>query len=217
MSKRVLLPRFGVGERLAHWLLACTFASMLASGAFMGGLGPLDHHGMLVVHLGSAAGLLAGIAALMAQRSSRGPLEQTVHDLRTITPSDRRWLRRAPRAYVTGAELPPAGRFNGGQKVNARLVLLVMLVLYVSGAGKLGRYTSVVDPIRFLGAVHGLAAVAASVLVAGHVYLATIHPATRHALRGITLGSVQRDWAEHHHAEWVAALDAREREDRTPT
>jgi formate dehydrogenase subunit gamma len=217
MSKRVLLTRFGVGERLAHWLLACTFASMLASGAFMGGLGPLDHHGMLVVHLGSAAVLLAGIAALMALRSSRGPLSQTVHDLRSITPSDRRWLRSAPRAYLHGGELPPAGRFNGGQKINARLVLLAMLVLYVSGTGKLERYTSIVGPIRFLGAFHGLAAAGATVLVAGHVYLAIIHPATRHALRGITLGSVRRDWAEHHHSEWVAALDASERKDRTAT
>jgi formate dehydrogenase subunit gamma len=215
MSKRVLLPRFGVGERLAHWLLTFSFASMLASGAFMGGLGPLDHHGMLVVHLGSAAVLLAGLVALMAFRPSRRPLAQTVHDLRSITPSDRRWLRRAPRAYVSGGKLPPAGRFNAGQKVNARLVLLVMVALYASGGGELARYTSVADPIRFLGAVHGLAAVAASVLVAGHVYLATIHPATRHALRGITLGSVRRDWAEEHHAEWVAALDAREREDRS--
>jgi cytochrome b subunit of formate dehydrogenase len=23
----------------------------------------------------------------------------------------------------------------------------------------------------------------------------------------MTLGSVRRDWAEHHHAEWVAAMD----------
>jgi len=48
------------------------------------------------------------------------------------------------------------------------------------------------------------------VLVAGHMYLALIHPATRPALRGITRGSVRRDWAEHHHAEWVAAVDARD-------
>jgi formate dehydrogenase subunit gamma len=217
VSARTLLPRFGLSERFAHWLLAFSFASMLASGAFMGGLGPLNHHAMLVVHLGSAVVLIAGLAALVAPRLSRRPLAQTVHDLRSITPSDRRWLRLAPRAYMAGGELPPAGRFNAGQKVNARLVLLVMIVLYVSGVGKLARYTSVVDPIRFLGAFHGLAAAGATLLVAGHVYLAIIHPATRHALRGITLGSVRRDWAEDHHAEWVAALDARDREDGAGT
>ena len=49
-------------------------------------------------------------------------------------------------------------------------------------------------------------------LVGFHVYLAVIHPATRPALRGMTLGSVRRDWAEHHHADWVASLDAAPRQ-----
>ena len=47
-------------------------------------------------------------------------------------------LRRAPLAYLTGGDLPPAGRFNAGQKVNARLVLLVLVVVFVPGLGELG-------------------------------------------------------------------------------
>jgi cytochrome b subunit of formate dehydrogenase len=42
-------------------------------------------------------------------------------------------------------------------------------------------------------------------------------PATRPALRGITLGAVRRDWAEHHHARWVEAFDARAAEDASVT
>ena len=204
-----LIPRFGVSERLAHWLLAAAFASMLASGVFMGGLGPLHHRAVLVVHVGSAVVLACGVALLVLLRRSRRPLAQAVRDLRPLDARDRRWLRLAPRAYLTGGELPPAGKFNAGQKINARLVLLVLAVLYVSGAGELGRSTSVLEPLRFLGAPHGLAAGVAAVLVAGHIYLALIHPATRPALRGITRGSVRRDWAEHHHADWVASIDAR--------
>ena len=160
------------------------------------------------MHLGSAVVLILGLAALLTARLSRRPLVQTAHDLGALSANDRRWLRLAPRAYLAGGEAPPAGRFNAGQKVNARLVLLVMLALYVSGVASLHRYTSIVDPIRFLGGFHGLAAGAAALLVAGHVYLAVLHPATRHALRGITLGTVRRDWAEDHHADWVASLDA---------
>ena len=33
------------------------------------------------------------------------------------------------------------------------------------------------------------------VLIVGHLYLALLHPATRHALRGMTLGDVDADWA----------------------
>jgi hypothetical protein len=32
--------------------------------------------------------------------------------------------------------------------------------------------------------------------------MAVLNPATRHALRGMTIGDVDRDWAEHHHPRW---------------
>lgn len=41
------------------------------------------------------------------------------------------------------------------------------------------------------------------VIVAGHLYLSLIHPSTRHALRGMTLGTVRADWAQTHHAKWT--------------
>ena len=208
-----LIPRFSVGERVAHWLLAGAFAVMLASGAFMGGLGPLDHDVLLIAHVGAAVVLLGGLAVLIGSRRTRRPLAQTADDLRRLTPGDWRWLRAAPRAYVTGSELPPAGRFTGGQKVNARSLLLVLTLLYVSGLGELGRSTRVLEPLRTLGALHGLAAGIAGALVAGHVYLGLLHPATRPALRGITRGSVRREWAEHHHALWVAGEDRKRRND----
>jgi formate dehydrogenase subunit gamma len=205
-----LIPRFGRSERAAHWLLAASFESMLASGVFMGGIGPLGHHQLLLAHVGSAIALVLGLVVLVGLRRSRRPLLQTVRDLQPLDASDRRWLRRAPRASLTGSELPEAGRFNAGQKVNARLVLLVLVVLFVSGVGELGRSVSWLQPFRVLGAPHGLAAGAAAVLVAMHIYLAILHPATRPALRGITLGTVDREWAEHHHARWVAEVDAQE-------
>jgi formate dehydrogenase subunit gamma len=209
-EQRTLIPRFTGSERVAHWLLAVSFASMLATGVFIGGIGPLGHHLLLIAHVGSAVVLLAGLLVLIGLRRSRTPLVQTVRDLQPIDASDRRWLRRAPRAYLTGSELPAAGRFNAGQKVNARLVLLLLVVLFVSGIGELGKFVSVLEPLRVLGGPHGLAAGAAAALVAMHIYLGMIHPPTRPAFRGITLGSVDREWAEHHHGRWVAAVDADE-------
>jgi formate dehydrogenase subunit gamma len=206
-----LVPRFGWSERIAHWLLAASFACMLATGVFMGGIGPLGHHDLLIAHVGAAIVLVVGLAVLIGLRRSRRPLAEVARDLQSIDARDRRWLRRAPLAYLTGATLPPAGRFNGGQKVNARLVLLLLVLLYASGVGELSRYTPLLRPVGFLGGVHGLAAGATGVLVAMHIYLAILHPATRASFRGITRGSVDREWAEHHHGEWVAAVDRRER------
>jgi formate dehydrogenase subunit gamma len=39
-------------------------------------------------------------------------------------------------------------------------------------------------------------------LLLGHLYLAVIHPTTRHALRGITVGTVSEEWATAHHSKW---------------
>jgi formate dehydrogenase subunit gamma len=206
-----LIARFGLSERIAHWLLAATFATMLATGVFMGGIGPLGHHDLLIAHVASAVVLLAGVSALTALRRSRRPLAQTVRDLKPIDASDRSWLRHAPLAYLAGREPPRAGRFNGGQKLNARFVLLVLTTLFVSGAGELSRYVAILRPIGFLGGIHVLAAIAASALVSVHIYLATINPATRPSFRGITRGDVDRTWAAAHHADWVAAVEERER------
>jgi formate dehydrogenase subunit gamma len=62
---------------------------------------------------------------------------------------------------------------------------------------------------RFAGTVlaHDFASLAIAFLVMGHLYLAVLHPATRHALRGMVHGDVDRAWAERHHAKWAADED----------
>ena len=58
--------------------------------------------------------------------------------------------------------------------------------------------------LRFASTVilhDGLMYVSLALLV-GHLYLALIHPATRHALRGMTLGDVRVEWAMKHHEKW---------------
>jgi formate dehydrogenase subunit gamma len=47
-----------------------------------------------------------------------------------------------------------------------------------------------------------------TLLITGHVYLAVLHPTTRHALRGMTLGSVDRSWALQHHRKWVEEVES---------
>jgi formate dehydrogenase subunit gamma len=49
-------------------------------------------------------------------------------------------------------------------------------------------------------------------LLVGHLYLAVIHPATRHALRGMVFGTVREDWARTHHARWMEPIDRPRRE-----
>ena len=194
------LLRFTRTERAAHWLLVAAFAVILLSGTQM------PHHWnadqpVVDIHVGSAALLVAGLALLL-WRADRRSLVTTGVQLATAEPGDGAWLSGVPERLRTGAPAPPVGRFNAGQKLNARLSALGLLVLYATGLALLLAGRGLPQ-----GPLHTLTTVALCALLSGHVFMAVLNPGTRHALRGMTLGEVDREWAEHHHALWVAELD----------
>jgi formate dehydrogenase subunit gamma len=133
-------------------------------------------------------GALAAVVVLGGRR-----LLATARELDTWDRDDLRWLRGR------GA---PQGRFNAGQKINAVLTAAFAILFGVSGL--LLWFGEQDTRYRFASTVilhDGLMYVSLALLV-GHLYLALIHPATRHALRGMTVGNVRADWAEQHHAKW---------------
>ena len=192
-----LIRRFSKTERAAHWLIAAAFGIMLLSG------GQVPHRWTWTtpwfdVHAGAAVVLVAGLAGLLISANGRA-LRTTVGQLRRIDERDRAWL--SPTRMLNRRPPPPVGRFNGGQKLNSRLLLLGMVALYATGA-----YLVTIGNSAF-GTLHGPAAFITSMLIAGHIFMAVINPSTRHALRGMTLGSVDRTWAEHHFPQWVDEQD----------
>jgi formate dehydrogenase subunit gamma len=194
------LRRFTKTERAAHWLVACAFATMLLSGT------QVPHRWSwtttaLDVHVGAAVVLVAGLGGLLFFGNGRA-LSRTARELRRLDADDRRWL--APVRILRRRPAPPVGRFNAGQKLNARLALLGLVGLYSTGV-----YLLVVGRSAF-GHLHGPFALLTSALIAAHIFMAVVNPSTRHALRGMTLGSVDREWAAHHFPRWVEEMDAQE-------
>jgi len=115
-------------------------------------------------------------------------------EIETLDRDDRRWLRGRPASQ---------GRFNAGQKVNAIVTAAFAVLFAISGFFLwLGERDH-----RFLldgtGTVHDTLTLLSVGIVSGHLYLALIHPTTRHALRGMTLGDVREDWAREHHGKWL--------------
>ena len=199
------MKRFGRTERAAHWLLAATFFAMLFTGLCLSVsafAGILDRPTAKAWHLWSAVVLAAGLVVIALLGDHRS-LARSAHDLDRFDADDGKWLRGAPRRFVDGRPAPPQGRFNAGQKLNAALIGGLMLAMYVTGI--LLWYGERDTTYRFAGTVmvHDWATLILMFLVAGHLYLAVLHPATRHALRGMTLGDVDEDWARTHHAKWV--------------
>jgi formate dehydrogenase subunit gamma len=199
--------RFSRAERIAHWAAASTFLVMTATGLilYLPVFASLAADRMLwkTLHIGAAIAFWAGLVAVVAV--SPRPLGRTASQLDHFDDDDRAWLAWA--VHRRGTE-PPVGRFNAGQKLNSAVLAGLAVVFTVSGVLILLQETDK----TFRGAtsailVHDWATWVAVPLVLGHIYLATINRSTRHSLRGITLGTVQREWARRHHPKWEAECD----------
>lgn len=148
------------------------------------------------VHVYTAIAWACAIVLVVAL-GDRRRLGATLRELDLFDEDDRLWLQRIPTRQ---------GRFNAGQKLNAALTAAFAGLFAVSGVLLwLGERDT---RFRFASTVvlHDALMWISLVLVVGHLYLALVYPATRHALRGMTVGTVRRDWAARHHPKWVESV-----------
>ena len=191
------IRRFSRTERAVHWIHASAFFVLLASGLvlYLPALSEAVSRRPLVkaVHVDTALAWAATLVVVLLLGDRRG-LRRTLRELDAFDGDDRRWLRGG------GA---PQGRFNAGQKLNAALTAAFAVLFALTGfllwfgeRNTRFRWASTI-------LVHdGLMYVSLALLV-GHLYLTLVHPSTRHALRGMTFGSVDEEWARAHHPKWV--------------
>ena len=200
MTRFVL--RFTLTERLLHWVHASAFFVLLGSGLvlYIPALSRAVARRPLMkdIHIWTAVSW-AGALALIVVVGNRRAVVRTIREIDLFDRDDRRFL--------TGNTRVPQGRFNAGQKVNAILTAAFALLFAVSGF--LLWYGERDTRFRLPGTVflHDTLMYLSLVLLTGHLYLALIHPTTRHSLRGMTTGNVREDWASRHHAKWVRELD----------
>lgn len=193
--------RYTFAERLVHMVVGLSYVYLLLTGfafwtpalywlaAVLGG-------GYLSRLLHPWVGLLfAGTLAWMFV-IWRGAMR--------TTPEDRTW-RKAIRHYVRNedAMVPPAGRFNYGQKLLFWLMVWGGAALLLSGV-VLWFVASIPWDLRLLRylatMVHAVAALATIGGFIIHVYMGTaVVPA---GLSAIIHGDVSEEWARHHHPLW---------------
>jgi formate dehydrogenase subunit gamma len=189
--------RFSKTERSIHWVNALGFFLLLTTGLILYlprlsvavGRRPLIKE----IHFWGGIGWVAAVLIVAVLGDRRGVL-RTARELDVFEREDVNWLTlRKPREQA---------RFNAGQKVNAALNAAFMVLFLVSGL--LLWFGEQDTRFRFASTVilHDGLLYASLALLFGHLYLALIHPTTRHALRGITVGTVREDWARQHHERW---------------
>ena len=191
------VARFTLTERLLHWIHATAFFVLLGSGLvlYLPSLASAVGRRPLIKDVHFWTGISWGGALLLvAALGNRGALLATAREIDLFDRDDGRFL--------TGNTHAPQGRFNAGQKINAILTAAFAVLFFVSGL--ILWYGERNTRFRLPGTVflHDALMYISIVIVLGHLYLALIHPTTRHALRGITLGTVREQWAKQHHSKW---------------
>jgi formate dehydrogenase subunit gamma len=190
------VKRFSRTERTLHWVNAVCFIFLLATGLilYLPSLSELVSRRQLLqeMHFWGGVAWVCLLAIVVVLGDRRGLL-RLARELDGFDGDDLRWLR---------GRYAEQGRFNAGQKINAILTAAFMILFLVSGL--LLWFGEQDTRYRFASTVilhDGLMFVALALFV-GHLYLALLHPATKHSLRGMTVGTVSEEWARNQHGKW---------------
>lgn len=191
------VQRFTLTERLLHWIHASAFFVLLGSGLvlYIPTFSTAVGRRPLIKDIHFWTGISwAGAILLVSVLGNRRALAATIREIDLFDRDDAQFL--------TGRTFTPQGRFNAGQKINAILTAAFAVLFFVSGL--LLWYGEQDTSFRLGGTVylHDALMYVSIVVVVGHLYLAVLNPGTRHALRGMTLGTVREDWARLHHSKW---------------
>jgi formate dehydrogenase subunit gamma len=197
--------RFTVAERLVHWVAGVSYVYLLLTGlafwspwlfwmAVMLGGGSFSR----AVH--PWIGLVFTAAVLK--------MYQIWRDDMRMTDQDRAWTQAL--GHYTRHEddlMPPAGRFNAGQKGLFWLMYWGGIALLLSGV-VMWFTDSIPRSLAFLRFVAILVHAIAALLTIGgfiiHVYMGTA--VVRGGFASVIRGEVTEDWARMHHPLWLKQI-----------
>jgi formate dehydrogenase subunit gamma len=194
------LPRYTAGERTNHWLIVLFFL-----GAGLSGLA-FFHPGLYFLSQLFGGGTWARIlhpfiGLAMAVCFLLMFAKMWRHNV--MTEQDREWLKHsADLLRGDKSRMPPAGRYNAGQKRVFWLMAISLAVLVLTGFMFWQPWFADSFPIvvrRIAVVLHALSATVLILTVIVHVYAAIWVKGT---IRAMTRGDVSEAWARQNHAAW---------------
>lgn len=201
------VSRFAVAERLAHWLYALFFLTAFVSGVLMWAPATRELMGgfrqtvsRYHAFIGLAMVLLPLVVMLLLDRRR---LREDLREVDLWTPEDRRWLALALRGYTfRGKQMPPQGRLNAGQKLNAILVAAMAVGFAATGGILMHKADTPAWLVSRALWLHGFLAVVAFALFLGHVAHVFLTRHGRYYLGGMVRGSIPAWLARERHRRW---------------
>jgi formate dehydrogenase subunit gamma len=198
--------RFNRTERAVHWVHGGAFVVALFSGLslFFAPLEELIGHRFVLRLVHIAAGLVFALAPYAIAR---------VANWRSIAAdfAQAQWWDADDQRFFSGwlsGEDPANGRFNAGQKANMMFTLAATIFFLLSGVVMWQYLHFDADLVKNAGLVHDSLTFAILVVWLGHLWYALGNPKTRHSMRGMLDGRVERAWAARLHSKWLESVDA---------
>ena len=205
------IVRYRAPTRINHWIVATCFVLAALSGLSMFHpaffpLGALFGGGPWARILHPFIGCVMVVAfVLLALRMWRDNF---------LTRDDAAWLRNGRKVIRNQEEdLPPAGRFNAGQKLLFWVLVACLLALLLSGLVIWRAYFSAFFPIgviRFSSVAHAVAGLLMVCAIVVHIYAAIW---VKGSIGAMTRGDVSYGWAWKHHRGWFRQVIGGDRRD----
>ncbi|HEX7485511.1 MAG TPA: cytochrome b/b6 domain-containing protein [Vicinamibacterales bacterium] len=196
--------RFRASERHLHWAVAIPFTVCYATALILVAVynpDPTRPFRQMVSWIHRGSGVCLAVLPLLTivwHRRDFGMHLQNMRRAWTWTGGDLKWLAlMGPAAVSPRVSLPHQGKFNAAEKINF-MVLTATYPVYVAT----GLTIWFLGPAFISWLIHFTLAVAATPLVFGHIFMATVNPDTRVGLQGMISGFVDRRWATHHYRLW---------------
>lgn len=200
LNKPALIQRYTASERINHWIIALSFVLLTVSGL------ALFHPSFYWL-----SNLLGGgvwnrilhpfIGVLLFVCFAVFALRLLCHNW--LTRADIEWLKRSSDVINNrDADLPEAGRYNGGQKVLFFALVFLVLGLLLTGIVMWRSYFSYLFPIeliRLASVLHAIFAFLMIIAIIVHIYAAIW---VKGSVRAMTRGTVTPGWAWKHHRAW---------------
>lgn len=198
------VARYNMAERVLHWYTAILFILLAITG-----LSLLFGRAVLIPVLGYQ-GFSAWAQFSIYVHNYLGPFFIIGMALAILIwikdniPSavDWEWFKQGVGGILVKDKHPPAGRFNGGEKIFVFWVGLVILGIIVSVTGLylinwIG--SGMRETMQLANIIHAVASVLWTCIIIGHIYLGL---STQGALQGMWKGEVSEEWARQHHDQW---------------
>ncbi|MDJ1159621.1 formate dehydrogenase subunit gamma [Chelatococcus sp. SYSU_G07232] len=198
----VKIMRFTTFERFVHWLTASSFIVLALSG-----LNVVFGKVLLLPLVGSDAFAVFSQWAKYAHNYlsfafAAGIVLTFVIWVTENIPNrtDIAWAKQG--GGILGHAHPPAGKFNGGQKLIFWSVVLVGAAIAASGYVLMFPFygTNIAD-MQVAQIIHGVLGVLMIAVILAHIYIGTL--GMEGAFDAMGTGEVDLNWAKEHHSLWV--------------